>query len=191
MNRSTLQQMGKKWNIVTTSYFHDDCTGGCRIIVVASMLARWVLTVLFGLLWLLVAIANAQLLWSKSKGKDEHASPVALLGALFAVAAFAAWPSRNPLKWLLLVPALVLDIGSGPIIVLGSASLLREGFHAFRKRIGRSSWIVNLGAGFFVWYLILGGALSESGVLQWILGLAAVVYWPALLIWLLRLRKHV
>ena len=143
-----------------------------------------------GLLWLLAAFANAQLLWSKSKGKDEHASPVALLGALFAAAAIAAWPSRNQLKWFLLVPALLLDIGSGPIIVLGSASLLRYGFHAFRKRIARLSWIVKLGAGFVVWYLILGGALSESGVLQWVLAVAAAVYWPALLIWLWRFRKQ-
>jgi hypothetical protein len=143
------------------------------------------------LFWLLVAFANASLLWSKAKGKDEHASPVALLGALFAVAALAAWPSINPLKWFLLFPALLLDVGSGPIIVLASASLLREGFHAIRKRIARASWIIKVGVGFVFWYLILGGVLSESGVFQWILASVTVVYWPVLLIWLWSLRKGV
>ena len=151
---------------------------------------RWVLTVLLGLLWLLVVFANARLLWTKSKGEDANVSPVALVGAIFAVAALAAWPSINPLKWLLLIPALALDIGSGPIIALGCASLLRDGFNAFRKRMGQTSWIVQLGAAFFIWYLILGGALSESGVLQPVLVLAVVVYWPALWIWRWRSRKR-
>src|SRR5207244_2418107 len=130
------------------------------------------------------------LLWNKAKGKDEHASPVAVLGALFAIAALGAWPSGNPLKWLFLIPALALDIGSGPLIVMGSAGLLHDGFQAFRKRAARGSWIIKLGIAFLIWYLILGGALSESGALQWILALVVVVYWPAVLIWLSRLRKH-
>ena len=121
-------------------------------------MVRWILTGVLASLWLLVAFANAQLLWSKSKGRNENASPVALLGALSAFAALAAWPSRSPLKRLLLIPALLLDIGSGPIIIWGTASLLRDGLRAMRKRITRGSWIVQLGVGFLVWYLILGGA---------------------------------
>jgi hypothetical protein len=155
------------------------------------MLARWVLTYLFGLLWLLAAFANAQLLLSKAKGRNEHASPVALLGALFAVVALVAWPSINPLKWFLLFPALVLDVGSGAIIVLGSARLLSDGLQGIEKRIARASWIIKMGVAFVSWYLILGAALSESGAFQWILASVTAAYWPALLIWFWRLRKRV
>jgi hypothetical protein len=143
---------------------------------------RWIVAALFAVLWLLVVFANVQLFW-RYRGSNYRPSPVTLLGFLFAIAAIVAAPSRNPLKWLLLIPAAILDIGTGPIILLELASVLRDGFQAVQKRVARSSRILRYGGGFLVWWIILGGVISESGIAQWVLGFIALAYWPLLLFW--------
>lgn len=151
---------------------------------------RWILSILLGLCWLLVVCANAQWLWGKFKDKDkDSSSPVALVGALFAIVALAACPWKNPRKWYLLVPALILDPGSGLLIVMGLAAIFLEILDSFQRRMARESWIIKLGVGFFVWFFIVGAALGEAGWWQNALGVVAIAYWPILLVWFWRLRK--
>ena len=160
-------------------------------------------TILLGLCWLLVAGANAKWLWEKFRKRDKtRSSPVALAGALFAGAALAACPWQFPRKWALLVSALLLDVGSGPLIVLSVVAFLRENFAISRepgrtaglsvieKPVARASWIIKLGAGFFIWYFLVAGALSEPGAWGWLLIILVFVYWPLLLAWFWRLRKY-
>jgi hypothetical protein len=152
------------------------------------MLLRWIVAAIFGLLWLLVVVVNVQLLW-KYKGSEYRPSPVTMLGFLFALAAIGFAPSKNALKWLLLIPAAILDIGTGPIILLEVAIATREAFQAAQKRVARASRILKYGGGFLVWWIILGGVLGETGILQWVLGFIALAYWPLLLFWFRRAGK--
>jgi hypothetical protein len=142
------------------------------------------------LVWLLAVCANAMWLWGKfkNKGKD-NTSPAALVGALFAIGALAACPWNNPRKWILLVPALILDAGSGLLIVMGLAAALLESLGSFQKRVARQSLTIILGVGVLVWYLLVGVALSEAGWRLNVLGVVVIVYWPILLAWFWRLRK--
>jgi len=151
---------------------------------------RWILSAILGLFWLLVVCANAQLIWGKIKNKDKSSSsPVALTGALFAIGALAACPWNNPRKWYLLVPALILDAGSGLLIVLGLAAFLLESLGNFQRRMARESWTIKLGGGFLVWFFFVGWALTEAGWRLNVLGVVIIVYWPILLAWFWRLRK--
>jgi hypothetical protein len=150
------------------------------------MVLRWSLAALLAVLWLLVVIANVQLLW-KYKGSEYRPSPVTMLGFLFALAAIGFAPSKNALKWLLLIPAAILDIGTGPIILLEVALTLRETFQAAQKRVASASGTLKYGGGFLVWWIIIGGVIGESGILQWVLGFIALAYWPLLLFWFRKL----
>jgi len=161
---------------------------------------RWIAAIILGLCWLLVACANAQWLWRKfRRGNDYTASPVALVGGLFAIGGLAACPSNHPFKWVLLIPALLLDFGSGPLIVLSLVALIGEALSAPRRaavlnsierRVARTSWIIKLGGGFLIWFFLLGGAAAEPGITGWILVVVVVIYWPLLLVWFWRLRKY-
>ena len=171
------------------------------MIIFTIMYGRWILAVVLALCWAGVAAANAQLLWNKIREKDCHSSPVAITGALFALGALAACPWNNPIKWVLLAPALLLDLGSGFIIVMGGVALAGEGLaflvrreggsglSTFEKRVARLSWIIKLGAAFLVWYLLIGAAISIPGWQGKTLTAVVVVYWPILLAWFWRLRK--
>lgn len=150
---------------------------------------RWIISIILGLCWLLVVCANAQWLWNKFKNKEDNTSPVALADALFAIGALAACPWNDPNKWYLLVPALILDPGSGLLIVMGLAATLQGSLGSFQRRVARASWIIKLGVGFFIWYLLVGTALSEAGWRQDALGVVVIAYWPILLAWFWRLRK--
>lgn len=87
------------------------------------------------------------------------------------------------------MPALILDAGSGLLIVMGLAAFLLESLGNFQKRVARTSWIIKLGIGFFLWYLFVGAALSETGWRLNVLVVVVIVYWPILLAWFWRLRK--
>jgi hypothetical protein len=154
---------------------------------------RWIISIILGLCWLLVVCANAQWLWIKFKNRDkdkeDNTSPVALAGALFAIGALAVCPWNNSRKWYLLVPALILDAGSGLLIVLGLAAFLVESLGSFQSRVARASWIIKLGGSFLVWFILVGGTLSEAGWRQDALGVVVISYWPILLAWFWRLRK--
>ena len=152
---------------------------------------RWIISIILGLCWLLVVCSNLQWLWIKFKSKDRenNTSPVALAGALFAIGALAACPWNNPRKWYLLVPALILDAGSGLLIVLGLAAFLVESLGILQKRVAGASWIIKFGGGFLVWFILVGGTLSEAAWRQYALGVVVVAYWPILLAWFWRLSK--
>lgn len=154
---------------------------------------RWILSILLGLLWLLAVCGNAQWLWNKFKNRDkdkeDNTSPAVIVGALFAIGALAACPWNNPRKWYFLLPALILDAGSGLLIVMGFAATLQGSLGSFQRRVARASWIIKLGVSFFIWYLLLGAVLSEAGWWQEALGVVAIAYWPILLAWFWKLRK--
>jgi len=172
-------------------FFPIDKKRSLCIIIANNMNWRWILSTLLGLLWLLTVCANVQWLWRKFKNIDkDNSSPVALVGALFAIGALAVCPWKNPMKWALLVPALILDAGSGLLIVMGFAATLQGSLGGIQRRVARASWIIKLGVSFFIWYLLLGAVLSEAGWGQNALGVAAIAYWPILLAWFWKLRKY-
>jgi hypothetical protein len=172
-------------------------------LAILMIYARWIAAILLGLCWLLVAAANAQWLWRKFRRGDSYtASPVALAGGLFAIGTLTVCPWSYPLKWALLVPALLLDFGSGLLIVLSMVALTREalltsrpsasgaGLNFINRRVARTSWIIKLGGGFLIWFFLVVGAASEPGITGWILVVVVVVYWPLLLVWFWSLRKY-
>jgi hypothetical protein len=167
------------------------------------MYGRWLLTIILGLCWLLVAAANVVWLRLKFKAKGtDHWSPVAVLGALFAVGALAACPWENPHKWALIIPAMLLDFGSAPLVlltvgaVIGQAvgntarSAARGYFNGIERRVARASLIIRIGVSFLLWYVLVGGALAEPGWTGKILAVVAIAYWPVLSAWFWRLRRY-
>lgn len=114
------------------------------------------------------------------------------LGGILAFVALALCPWKNPLKWLLLIPGLALDLGSGIYIAFAIGAASVSAFEVVQRTVARASWIKKIGIGFLVWYLLFGGALSQPGDtrVRRILITAIVVYWPLLLAWFWWLRKH-
>ena len=85
------------------------------------MTARYVVAGVLALLWLLVTVANGQLLWDKLRGR-ESGSFVPFLGMILGVAAVLVAPQGPERLPFLLIPV-VLDVGVLllPLFVLGTA----------------------------------------------------------------------
>lgn len=162
--------------------------------------ARWVLTIVLGLLWFFIATANAWFAWRAFVRKEEQApSLVPFVGGFIAYVAATVCPWDSPQKALYFWIAVLLDVGSLPYLALVVAALIKaskEEEHFWKRTYLESSWTVKLALGVFGWLfsLVLIGALwglpERDETSRYGAGAAiTVIYWGAYAAFHRRLKK--
>ena len=165
------------------------------------IVVRWVLTIVLGLLWLLIAVYNASLTWREwVRREDRVPSIIPVVGGFFAYTAAVACPWDSPLVGLLFWLALILDVGSLPLLVLFIVYLLgaaREEKHFWKRAYMGSSWAVKFAVSVLGWlvFLLMIGTLGislrqdeASGEVALLVSTA--VYWMLYTVVHVRLRKY-
>ena len=163
--------------------------------------ARWVLTIVLSLLWLIIAVTNAALTWREWVRKEERVpSIIPVVGGFVAWLAATVCPWDSPLVWLLFWLAVILDVGSLPYLVLGLVVLLgeaKEEKHFWKRAYMGSSWAVKFAVSVLGWLLFLvlistlGISLRQdeaSGEVA--LLVSTVVYWMLYTLVYVRLNKY-
>jgi len=163
--------------------------------------ARWVLTIVLSLLWLLIAVTNGSSAWREWVRREERApSMVPVVGGLFAYTAAVACPWDSPLVGLLFWLALILDVGSLPFLVLFIVALLGEATeekHFWKRAYMGSSWAVKFAVSVLGWLVFLP-LISTLGISfrqdetsgQVALVVSSAVYWMLYTLVYVRLRKY-
>ena len=170
--------------------------------------ARWMLTILFGLLWLLIATFNGWVAWRQFVRKEERAPSIApFIGGFIAYVGFSICPWDSPQKYLYFWLALVLDVGSLPYLVLvivgttkGLIQESKEEEHFWKRKYMELSWAFKLALGFFGWllfsvlYIILLHVLrifdTDEAARQVAFWTATFIYWVAYAVLYSCLRKY-
>lgn len=81
----------------------------------------WILTIIMGLLWFVIAAGNTHLRSEATiRRRRREPSSIPFIGGLFAFVAVYYCPWDSPWKWGLLFAALLLDLGSLRLILLGA-----------------------------------------------------------------------
>lgn len=163
--------------------------------------ARWVLTIVLSLLWLLIAVTNASLTWREWVRKEERVPSITpVVGGFVAWLAATVCPWDSPLVGLLFWLAVILDVGSLPCLVLALVVVLleaREEKHFWKRTYMGSSWAVKFAVSVLGWlvFLPLIGTLGislrqdeASGEVALLVSTA--VYWMLYTVVHVRLRKY-
>jgi hypothetical protein len=91
------------------------------------IVGRWILAILFGLLWLLIAIQNGRLEWRTWIRKEERVESVfPLVGGFFAYLATMICPWESPQKYFCFWLAVILDVGCLPYLFLCVVAVIKE-----------------------------------------------------------------
>lgn len=163
--------------------------------------ARWVLTIVLSLLWLIIAVTNAALTWREWVRKEDRVpSIIPVVGGFVAWLAATVCPWDSPLVWLLFWLAVILDVGSLPYLVMGLVAVLleaREEKHFWKRAYMGSSWAVKFAVSVLGWLLFLplistlGISLRQdeaSGEVALLVSTA--VYWMLYTLVYVRLKKY-
>ncbi len=162
--------------------------------------ARWVLTGVLSLLWLIIAVTNASLTWRGWVRKEERVpSIIPVVGGLFAWLAATVCPSDNPLVWPLFWLAVILDVGSLSLVLVPVALLMegKEEKHFWKRTYMGSSWAVKFAVSILGWlvFLPLIGTLGislrqDEPAGEVALLVSSAVYWMLYTLVYVRLRKY-
>lgn len=163
--------------------------------------ARWVLTIVLSLLWLVIAVTNGAFTWREWVRKEERVpSIVPVVGGFVAWLAATACPWDSPLVWLFFWLAVILDVGSLPCLVLALVVVLleaREEKHFWKRTYMGSSWAVKFAVSVLGWlvFLPLIGTLGislrqDEPAGEVALLVSSALYWILYTLVYLRLRKY-
>ena len=133
------------------------------------MYSQWAITFVLVALWGLCAYANASIAWTQVNSKAEHSpSFVPFVGGGIALIAYAACPWKSPYKAVLLLLALLLDVGSLPFVgVLAFAAVSNPVlWRMFFRTTADARWGTRWGVGFLLWLLLAGGAGNLARILK-------------------------
>lgn len=158
---------------------------------------QWAITFVLVALWGLCAYANGSIAWIKWTSKAEGSpSFVPFVGGLLAVAAYSACPWKSPYKAVLLLLALLIDLGSLPFVLLlvFAAVANPELWRGFFRTTAKARWGTQWGVGFLLWLLLAGGAVQLAKVLKldddYAFGGATLLFWIGFAVLLVWVRKY-
>jgi hypothetical protein len=158
---------------------------------------QWAITFVLVALWGLCAYANASIAWTQWTSKTERSpSFVPFVGGLMAVIAYSACPWKSPYKAVLLLLALLLDLGSLPFILLLAFAAVTNPvlWREFFRSTAKARWGTQWGVGFLLWLLVSGGVVQLAKVLKldddYAFGGVTLVFWIGFAVFLIWVRKY-